>query len=275
MSREDDNGLPPAGQHTSAFLRRRWQDTGEWPEPADRLLADLSDTAEPPDAEDDEMLSLLINDALEGIDITARYPALYRRVLAVTQLRKAFFDALELLEKSRTGELEPMPEGPSEDLTFLQKFAPMEPVLDQVGSQRWRLSWHRSQQQMQELFELFEPFLRFAPYYFDEELGVITLLHGEWPLEEGTIALQLEAWQPADAEELLSLSLVAAALPPGGRGAVPLSALQATIEWGDFQGTARFDPHGRADLPQLPLALILDENGRVKADLRLVVEQLA
>jgi hypothetical protein len=259
-------------------MMRHPYESNEWREAADHLLRDLSDSSELPDAEDEEMLSLLINDALEGVDISARYPALYQRVLAISQLREAFFDALELLEKSRAGELEPMPDGPSEDLDFLKAFAPLEPLQDQFGDGRWRLSWHRSRQQMQEFFQIFEPFVQLKPYRFDEELGVITLLDAHWQVESGSVALHLEAWQPAGQEELLSLALVATEAPAGDVApagvASPLAALQAHLEWGEFQGTARFDQHGRADLPPLPVATILDENGLVKADLHLVLENV-
>jgi hypothetical protein len=272
MSREDDKTVPPPGPKKKRPMERHPHESNEWREAADHLLRDLSDGAELPDAEDEEMLSLLINDALEGVDISARYPALYQRVLAISQLREAFFDALELLEKSRAGELEPMPDGPSEDLKFLQAFAPVEPLQDQLADGRWRLSWHRSRQQMQALFQIFEPFVQLEPYRFDEELGVITLLDARWPLESGSIALQLEAWQPAGREELLSLAVVATGAPTGHTP--PLCELRVGIEWGDFRDTARFDPHGRADLAPLPVATILDDKGMVRADLHLMLEKV-
>jgi hypothetical protein len=273
MSREDDKLMLPPDPEEDPPMGRQQHELSAWQEVAGQLLRELSDTGELPDAGDEEMLSLLINDALEGIDISARYPALYRRVLAIPQLREAFFDALELLEKSRAGELEPIPGGPSEDLSFLHKFGPVEPLLDQLGGGRWRLSWHKSREQMQEHFELFAPFWRLKPYRFDDELGVITLLHAEWPLESEAVTFQLEAWQPAGQEEILSLALVATDVASLA-GARVLMGLQAGIEWGGFRGTADFDQHGRADLPPLPVGMILDANGLVKADLRLTVEKV-
>jgi hypothetical protein len=257
MSREDDDALSP---------EQEWRARQEATE---QLLRHLSKTAVVPDAEDEEMLSLLINDALQGVDVTRRYPVLYRRILAIPELREAFFDAMDLLQKSRSGQLETIPGGPSEDLSFLNEFMPVDAVTTREGSGGERLLWHRSREQMQALFDIFAPFLQLAPFRLDEELGAITLLQAAWPPESGRLTLQLEAWQGQGHEDALHLALVALALE--ARGSSPLPGLQADLEWADYQGSARFDCQGRADLPVMPISAVLDENGRVKADLRLIV----
>jgi hypothetical protein len=61
----------------------------------------------------------MVNDALIGIDVMKKYPALYSQMLADEELRMAFLDILELLEQSRAGEL-PKYSGPSiTNLDFL------------------------------------------------------------------------------------------------------------------------------------------------------------
>jgi hypothetical protein len=240
-------------------------------EAVEQLLRHLSKTSVAPDAEDEEMLSLLINDALQGIDITARYPALYRRLLAIPELREAFFDGVELLQKSRSGQLAKIPGGPSEDLSFLSEFVAVEAVTVRPDEGPQQLLWQRSREQMQALFEIFDPFLQLAPFLLDDELGVITLLHAVWPLESGPCTLQLEAWQRVDHNDEFSLALVASA--PGAAGKSPVAGRQVHLEWAGYRGRACFDPHGRADLPLLPISAIIDENGRVKADLQLRVDK--
>jgi hypothetical protein len=49
------------------------------------------------------MLSIMVNDALIGIDVMKKYPAFYSRMLVDAELRTAFLDTLELLELSQVG----------------------------------------------------------------------------------------------------------------------------------------------------------------------------
>lgn len=86
------------------------------------------------------MLSLVVNDALEGVDIARRYPTFYRRLLADPQLRRAFLEALEILEKDKTGELVPLPDQLDVDLTFLEWAHPLSAMVDTEPSGSWRLS---------------------------------------------------------------------------------------------------------------------------------------
>ncbi|MFZ0547291.1 MAG: hypothetical protein WAM60_17735 [Candidatus Promineifilaceae bacterium] len=65
------------------------------------------------------MLSLIINDALDGVDISRHYPVYFERLLNDSVLREAFLDTLEILELTRAGKLEPLPGEPSNDLSFL------------------------------------------------------------------------------------------------------------------------------------------------------------
>ena len=58
--------------------------------------------------QDEALLSLLVSEAFAGVDITRRYPALYRIMLADPNMQEAFLDALETLEQDRNGTLEPL-----------------------------------------------------------------------------------------------------------------------------------------------------------------------
>ena len=49
------------------------------------------------------MLSLVVHDALEGVDISTHYPAFYQRMLADNELREAFLDTLDLLRREQAG----------------------------------------------------------------------------------------------------------------------------------------------------------------------------
>lgn len=76
------------------------------------------------------MLSLVVNDALEGVDIARRYPAFYRLLLADPRLRWAFLEALEIREKEEDGELESLPDPLDVDLAFLEQVHPLQAMVD-------------------------------------------------------------------------------------------------------------------------------------------------
>ena len=59
--------------------------------------------------QDTALLSVLVSEAFAGVDITRRYPMLYRILLADPNMQEAFLDALETLEQERNGTLEPLP----------------------------------------------------------------------------------------------------------------------------------------------------------------------
>lgn len=70
------------------------------------------------------MLSIMVNDALVGIDVMKKYPAFYSRMLVDGELRAAFLDILDLLEQSRTGQLPEFPGSGVINLDFLQQVRP-------------------------------------------------------------------------------------------------------------------------------------------------------
>jgi hypothetical protein len=59
---------------------------------------------------DEELLSLILDEALKGVDIAARFPNFFQKLLVNTELRKTFLDSLELLEADGNGTLTPLPE---------------------------------------------------------------------------------------------------------------------------------------------------------------------
>jgi hypothetical protein len=76
------------------------------------LLADIAQWDQDQGAssdEDFEMLALVVEEAARGVDIPARLPAFWEKLMRNAELREAFLDCLELLEASRGGRLRPWP----------------------------------------------------------------------------------------------------------------------------------------------------------------------
>lgn len=205
------------------------------------------------------MLSLVVNDALEGVDVARRYPTFYRRMLADPHLRWAFLEALEILEKDRDGSLEPLPDNLDLNLDFLELPPPPAVMLEERPSGGWCLAWQRPGAHLQSLLlaSLATPratYRALATFLEDDRL----------PLVEDVVAVAgdrvgvlLEAVRCAGAPDDLYLSLLVTA--------ETVDALQATVEWGPFRQTAVVRPFGTFTFPPLPLADVFDEVGRKSA----------
>ena len=72
-----------------------------WAKTNNSLLKDIaaiSPTKYP--IEGEKILSIVVDDAINGIDIIVEYPDFYQRMLANKSLRQAFIEALEILAPS-------------------------------------------------------------------------------------------------------------------------------------------------------------------------------
>lgn len=249
------------------WLRRKMADlrqdlqAGQWPEGGDALLRRLGRLEA--SAEDLEMLSLVLNDALEGIDITRRYPTFYRRLLADPHLRQIFLDALDLLERSEAGELDSLPESIEVDLSFL---APEEKKEDNPSSpaDRLRVLLTRTRDQLRELFAPPPAAVPLRSALTGMEDDYITLLRSDVSTAQGAFELILEGRRPAASDALhLTVMLIPRQEAPARPG------LEATLRWGAYEETRPLDERGRASFPPLPLDVILDERGDVRSGLEL------
>jgi hypothetical protein len=86
-------------------------DSSERLDGAKALLADLQHQEEEGEGRDGEfeLLALMVDEALRGVDIPQRYPLLWQQIMADAALHEAFVDCLELLEASEAGTLRPWP----------------------------------------------------------------------------------------------------------------------------------------------------------------------
>lgn len=248
---------------------------GRWPATADRLLADLAASEAEADGEDIDMLSLAINDALDGVDISARYPRFYRRLLADMDLRDAFLDALAILAPEDASGWDTFPPEPSLDMPFLEEEI-HHPLVENVKD-GWRILWQRSIPQLEKLFGL-PPSSPTGPPVLAEAGPVWRGVSGSAPgaLDEETLPLLRDRVQVGDVEVEVFLEVT---LQPGDAGKLDptlivtapasLEDLQVTVRWGTYRETAPVSPGGAAPLPALPLTAIFDEKGITSLELEL------
>jgi hypothetical protein len=255
-------------------LRRLLDVDGEWPVTGDKLLADLAQFNKPSEAtkavEDNEMLSIVVNDALMGIDIMKKFPGFYSRMLVDEELRATFLDTLELLEQSRAGEL-PEYLGPANvDLSFLQKVI-SKPTIRKTLNDKWQMVWKRSVEQLQNMFYIasLQPgeLFRSDDSYFEE--SYINILHSQVEVDERELEVRLDALQTLTEPENLDLML--AIFAPED---VELR-LEAKISWGDYQHTAEVNKYGLAKFPPLKRSQVYSASGKLTHGLELQLNEVA
>jgi hypothetical protein len=224
-----------------------------------------------------EMLSFILDDALRGIDIKTRYPTFYRRMLANGELRRAFLDGLDILERSRSGKLEPLPGPPRQDLNFLRTEL-VKRTVEWVNGGNWRAIWQQTIDQLQMIF--FSPSLQQNFAYRDEDNFLenkwFSLFRDEVEIDGVNYAVLLEASTLLENPEALDLTLAVGITPQVPEGGPIPGSLLANLKWGNYQQAVMVTERGRANFPPLPLMEVLDETGNYFiADLRLSLEAVS
>ncbi|MBI5567769.1 MAG: hypothetical protein HY870_22910 [Chloroflexi bacterium] len=262
----------PAGPPDAlATLRALLNQPDNWPEQADRLLAHLDQSSRSgdwPDYEDETLLSLAVDDALKGIDISRRYPAFFQRMLVDHDLRQAFLDTLGALDSQAV----PASVSPQLSLDFLSTSS-RRLIREFVSPARWRLVWQAALDQIQQIFfsaDQFQPAYRSDDYLED---AWFTLFRNEIDIDQAHVSVVLEAVRLIATPDQLQLHIAVGVTPDQAATTDRLPDLRAQLIWGTYDQAVTITQRGRATFPPLPLNLVLDEtHQRVASDLRLIVE---
>lgn len=222
------------------------------------------------------MLSLVVHDALEGIDIARRYPAFYQRMLADNELREAFLDSLDLLQRSRSDELLSLPQAASQNLSFLRARS-SEPRIEKVANGRWRVLWQRTIADMQAI--LFQPRASLSPLFRSAASQVedpwFTLVNGEAEVDEKRISVLLQATQEVERPHTLQLFLTVGILSLTDDEDVVMP-LRANLSWGRYRQGVLVQEDGQASFSAVPFTAVLAEGHQsVKGHLYLAIEPVA
>lgn len=257
-----------------AGLRALLDQPGNWPEKADELLAKLGQVSQPEfvsDQENETLLSLMVDDALKGVDISTRYPAFYQQMLVDVELRQAFLTALEDLEKPASASVQLTDRSPL-NFDFL-KAPSIKPTIEFVSRANWRLIWQDTLERIQQTFfssAQFEPAYRSDNYLED---NWFTLLRDEVEIDQMQVAVVLEAMRRLATPDLLQLQIVIGIALDSGEMLERLPNFNARVTWGVYDHVVTVSQRGRTTFPPLPLDLVLDgTHQRVTSDLRLIVE---
>lgn len=249
-------------------FRAHLEKTGARPERADELLRKVTGKTQSQELTeaDQEMLTLVINDTLRGVDIQKQYPAFYQRLTEDAALRDAFLDILEMAQEENA-KTTTTPRPTSKTLPFLSD-RPEGAALRQFAG-RWQANWHQSIAQLNAIFLTHgpEPVYRGDAYLEDPWF---VLVRDQIEAAGSQLHVFLEATQEGEQPDELQLAVTVniQAQPPETS-----LALFASLEWGTYAETVSIGPQGRAAFPPVPLVKILNEQmTSFVADLLLTLE---
>lgn len=231
-------------------------------------LSLFSDAGADIDKADEDLLDLMAEQALQGVDISKSHPTFFRKLLANAALRRAFLETLETMERMQAG-IPPasLPSAALSEPPHYQEIlnkVPPQPVVDWWHQQRWRVTWRQTAAQLQSIFLPASP----SPTYRAEidPTGDIryALFRSQVDVEGFLLDITLDAVHPAGADALnLTLAVAqASGMPP----------LFATLSWGSYRQTQTLTSTSLT-FPPLPIDQILDPTQeKIVAPLNLVIE---
>ncbi len=237
-----------------------------------RLIKDISDfdALDVSGSEaDSDMLTLILDRVLNGEDLSTRHPALYRRLLANTELRQALVDALASIEAERTGQFIPLPKGSKSDFSFLNTRGPL-PMLEILDEHHWRSTWRSTLEQIQAVFSPRELGYRADAAQLEDPW--FTLVRDEIDAGGAVYAVALECTLSSQIDEGLAVFLDFA-ITLAAPSTPPKFPIQASLRWGEYGESILITEQGRSRFPDIPLAAVMDNDYQnIKSGLSLTLE---
>lgn len=206
------------------------------------------------EGEEFEMLSFLLSETLNGVDIIQEHPDFYQHLLADESLHDLFIECLEVLEAEKENSLLPLPFPPSEDLRFLSQM-PMPPSVEQLSPQNWRFEWRQTVAQLHNLFGLdaVVAVTRDTSVFFEGNWH--SVIRSNAYFMDKSYAVLLEMSPDTEVEGDVQFCVLIANITPEGGG---LPACQATLHWGSYRQTVNIPPNGRICFPPVALQMVMN-----------------
>ena len=219
---------------------------------------------------ENEMVSLMVDETIKGVDIKIRYPDFYQKLFSNAELRQVFLDTLESIEAEKQGGMAALTSGDKPNLAFLTR-KPQQSGIQKLDGDRWQIILQKTIQQLQELFSGGPALVyRSDANLFDDSW--FPLARGEVELEGTSYSILLECGISKETEEALSASLnIAMTLETAT--ASPQSPIHATLQWGTYSQTLTITEEGRARFPDIPFSASFDQHDqKITSGLELILE---
>jgi hypothetical protein len=217
-----------------------------------------------------EMVSLIVDETIKGVDIKIRYPDFYQKLLSNTELRQVFLDTLESIEAEKQGEMVALPSGDKPNLAFLTRKS-QQPGIHKLDRDRWQIILQKTIQQLQDIFSG-GPALAYRSdaNLFDDSW--FTLARGEVELEGTSYSILLECGISKETEEALSAFLNIAMTLETANASLP-TPIHVTLQWGKYSETLTIAKEGRTRFPDIPFSDSFDaQDQKIIAGLDLILE---
>lgn len=235
----------------------------------DRLIKDLKklNLSESEVSEhESNSLSLMVDEALKGVDIRSHYPTFYTRLLKSFALRQQFIEAILLLKQPALPEAESLFAVTRADLAFLHSSPPARFATEAP----WPVILQQTKEQLMSVF--FPPQVVFragaGARGFTEAYS--TLLRSEFAANQTLYTLLLESTLHENRADALALFLNVAV--SGGS----FRPMHASLHWGGYAAEATLSAEGRTRLPDLPISAAFDaDQQQIQADLNLTLTSAA
>jgi hypothetical protein len=214
---------------------------------------------------DHEFLSLFLEDARQGVDVSRRYPGFYQKLIIDPELRQAFLDILHLMDENINQALASIPSPARANLEFL--------LIDKTPISRsmekgWKFHWMRTRQELQALFS--PPQLAYrnnTNFLSDEEF---LIFQNNFRIDDFQYSISIVCALGEDLEAGLLARMNVGITPEGSSSQPPLKAI---LEWGHYTESVIIAGEGRIALPPIALAKILDSDlENIISDLELTIE---
>lgn len=212
-----------------------------------------------------EFLSLFIEDAQHGVDVSRRYPGFYQKLIIDPELRQAFLDILHLMDEDINQALDSIPLPARANLEFL--------LIDKTPVSRsmekgWKIHWIRTQQELQAIFSPPKLAYRNSTDFLSGEEFII--FQDNFSIDNFQYSISIVCALGEDMEAGLMTRMNIGITP---EGSLSLPPLRTILEWGQYKETTIISGEGRIALPPITLAKILDSDlENIISDLELTIE---
>jgi hypothetical protein len=212
-----------------------------------------------------EFLSLFIEDARHGVDVSRRYPGFYQKLIIDPELRQAFLDILHLMDEDINHALASIPLPARANLEFL--------IEDQTPRSRsieksWNMHWTRTRQELQALFSPPQLAYRNSTDILSGDEFII--FQDDFRMDDFQYSISIVC---ALGEDLAAGLLTRMNVGITPQGTPPHLPLKTILEWGQYKESVIIEGEGRISLPPIALAKILDPDlENIISDLELTIE---
>jgi hypothetical protein len=248
------------------------KDTGQMPNESDEelmirgLMKDLMIYGQSSaDAEEliDEPIDMMVDQAIQGVDIRRRYPTFYNKLLKNKKLRQQFIDALASFTSPIGKSIDPYIGSTKFDFSFLNRSS--NKILG------WPIFLNQSRPQLNAI--LFSIGLGYRDAVDPGAEPVYTLLRKDFNLAGITYSVSINSKLASSGEDVLNTTINLTTENNETSGVFPI---QASLRWGEYTADVAIEQEGKQSLPDIPLSRVLDDElTDVKADLLLTLSSSA